>query len=250
MSALLTYRSRNSFEQRFGRKNPSLIKKAAKSKVQQQETRPPLTPQEEHWAIHNEGNRRGRKLQTTNSNSNNSTSLSNRSNSSDSITSTASTTTSSTIHHKHQTYFSAQSYLRYQGEKFIDRFDANCYIAISRKLDTHDITRERTGTVSSTLESLLQPTLVIGISSDGLFTYSEQETLARYIPNSKLEKIDSPEGHDAFLLEFAAINQLIIEFLKANCSEIANSEGVEWEEEPVTEIKESVFGEAEDVTNW
>lgn len=262
MSALLTYRSRNSFEQRFGRKNPNLIKAQAQQQAQSQPQSQPQsqsgTPQpeqksisEEHWAIHNEGNAssacRGRKPPSsppaTDSNSK-------RSSSSDSTTTSASIS-SSTINRKpHQTYFSAQSYLRYQGDKFINRFDANCYISISRKLDTHDLSRDREGELEDILESMDQPALIIGISSDGLFTYSEQEAIAYYLPNAQLNKINSPEGHDAFLLEFAEINELIIGFLKINCKEIVESEGVEWNEEVVTDVRESVFGEAEDVTNW
>jgi len=57
--------------------------------------------------------------------------------------------------------YSAQSYLRYQGEKFVKRFDANCYIAITRKMDTHDIARDR-GTLEEVLTSIKQPALVIG----------------------------------------------------------------------------------------
>ncbi|ONH65181.1 Homoserine O-acetyltransferase [Cyberlindnera fabianii] len=199
MSALLTYRSRNSFEQRFGRKNPNLIKSLQGKTDPPSLQRTPSTPKEEHWAIHNEG---------------------------------------------HRVIFVIK------GQKFIDRFDANCYISISRKLDTHDISRDREGTVESLLSTLHQPALVVGISSDGLFTYTEQETIAEHMPNAVLERIESPEGHDAFLLEFAAINDLIIGFLKGKCPEIMNAPGIEWEEEPVSEVKESVFGEAEDVTNW
>ncbi|CDR47813.1 CYFA0S38e00144g1_1 [Cyberlindnera fabianii] len=239
MSALLTYRSRNSFEQRFGRKNPNLIKSLQGKTDPPSLQRTPSTPKEEHWAIHNEGHR-GRKHSTPDTNTERSTSQ-------DSLSSTASSTRP---RKHHQTYFSAQSYLRYQGQKFIDRFDANCYISISRKLDTHDISRDREGTVESLLSTLHQPALVVGISSDGLFTYTEQETIAEHMPNAVLERIESPEGHDAFLLEFAAINDLIIGFLKGKCPEIMNAPGIEWEEEPVSEVKESVFGEAEDVTNW
>lgn len=244
MSALLTYRSRNSFEQRFGRKNPNLIKSLGK-KIQQQELRTPSNQSEENWAIHNEGHKRGRKLTPEGTPSIDSR----RSSSAESTTSNTSTT-SSIQRKRHQTYFSAQSYLRYQGEKFISRFDANCYIAISRKLDTHDLARDRDLQIEEVLQSITQPTLVIGISSDGLFTYSEQEFIAKWIPNAILHEIDSPEGHDAFLLEFSAINDILIKFLQKNCSKIVNAKGIEWVEEPIAEITESVFGEAEDVTNW
>ncbi|KAH3674751.1 hypothetical protein WICPIJ_009483 [Wickerhamomyces pijperi] len=257
MSALLTYRSRNSFEQRFGRKDPSLIKSQA-NKSQESAVSRADTPtdsksaSEEHWAIHNEGNSSSTALRGRQQ-SNTASTASKRSSSTESNNSTTSSISSATTGAKrktHQTYFSAQSYLRYQGEKFINRFDANCYIAISRKLDTHDISRDREGDVEDVLESINQQALIIGISSDGLFTYSEQEFLAHYLPNAALKKIDSPEGHDAFLLEFAEINQLIIDFLKVNCKEIVEGESVEWIEEAVTDVRESVFGEAEDVTNW
>lgn len=123
---------------------------------------------------------------------------------------------------KYPTYFSAQSYLRYQGDKFVKRFDANCYIAITRKLDTHDISRGRvaSGNVRDALRMIEQPTLVIGIESDGLFTYAEQQELAEFIPNARLATIDSPEGHDAFLLQFEDVNDHIIGFLKEVLPEI------------------------------
>ncbi|RKP31246.1 hypothetical protein METBISCDRAFT_30332 [Metschnikowia bicuspidata] len=73
---------------------------------------------------------------------------------------------------KPKTYFTVQSYLRYQGEKLVGRFDANCYIAISRKLDTHVITRGQPATPY--LETLKCPHLIIGIPSDSLFTYTTE----------------------------------------------------------------------------
>lgn len=123
---------------------------------------------------------------------------------------------------KYPTYFSAQSYLRYQGDKFVRRFDANCYIAITRKLDTHDVSRGRvaSGDVRDALRMIEQPTLVIGIESDGLFTYAEQQELAEFIPNARLATIDSPEGHDAFLLQFEEVNHHILGFLKEVLPEI------------------------------
>jgi len=54
---------------------------------------------------------------------------------------------------------------------------------------------------------------VISISSDVLFPTSEQELLAAYIPNAKLEIIDSYYGHDGFLLEFETIENLVRDFM-------------------------------------
>ena len=165
-----------------------------------------------------------------------------------------------------QHYFSAQSYLRYQGEKFIKRFDANCYIAITRKLDTHDVSRYRypEGETPDTLDpvsalhalSLIeQPTLVLGIQSDGLFTFAEQKELAACIPKATLKTIDSPDGHDAFLLEFEQVNKHLLGFLNTELPEIMNrTPNVETvkSDTGMTATKTSTFGEAEveDITAW
>jgi homoserine O-acetyltransferase len=158
------------------------------------------------------------------------------------------------------TYFSAQSYLRYQGEKFVKRFDSNCYIAITRKLDTHDVSRYRvsaksTNPIHDALSQIQQPTLVIGIESDGLFTFDEQKELAASIPNARLQKIDSPEGHDAFLLQFEQVNHYILEFLKEVLPDIMNApgrDGFAQETGAGAVTKTSTFGEAEveDITAW
>jgi homoserine O-acetyltransferase len=99
-----------------------------------------------------------------------------------------------------------------------------------------------------------QPTLILGIHSDGLFTYAEQQELAAAIPNSELKTIDSPDGHDAFLLEFRQVNTLILNFMKKELSNIMAREPVNWppKEEEKKEVKASTFGEAEveDITAW
>jgi homoserine O-acetyltransferase len=151
------------------------------------------------------------------------------------------------------TYFSAQSYLRYQGNKFVKRFDSNCYIAMTRKLDTHDVSRDRAATIAEALAMIQQPTLVLGIESDGLFTFAEQEEIAQHIPDARLERIDSPEGHDAFLLQFEQVNHSILEFLKEVLPDIMSKQGDESEVASVGQLtKSSTFGEAEveDITAW
>ncbi|KAF4007024.1 homoserine O-acetyltransferase [Saccharomyces cerevisiae] len=254
MSALLTYRTRNSFENKFSRRSPSI---AQQQKAQREETRKPSTVSEHSLQIHNDGYKTkastaiagisGQKRQSVVSTASSSDSL----NSSTSMTSVSSVTGEVKDIKPAQTYFSAQSYLRYQGTKFINRFDANCYIAITRKLDTHDLARDRVDDITEVLSTIQQPSLIIGIQSDGLFTYSEQEFLAEHIPKSQLEKIESPEGHDAFLLEFKLINKLIVQFLKTNCKAITDAAPRAWGGDVGNdETKTSVFGEAEEVTNW
>ncbi|CAG8886697.1 unnamed protein product [Penicillium nalgiovense] len=160
------------------------------------------------------------------------------------------------------TYFSAQSYLRYQGDKFVKRFDANCYIAMTRKLDTHDVSRRRGNASTDTEDTVLvalgrieQPALVLGIESDGLFTFAEQQEIAAGIPDSRLKRIDSPEGHDAFLLQFEQVNRHIVEFFHEVLPDImakSDADGAAAVASVTKMTKSSTFGEAEveDITAW
>lgn len=266
MSALLTYRSRNSFEARFGRNIPDASKRQTISDGQT-----PSTPSEVHLAIHNDGHRATR---SPLSRSGSSTAVSSPklptagSSSKDQFTdpqfhgttpiSPPEAAIPSAKKRVPSTYFSAQSYLRYQGEKFVKRFDGNCYIAITRKLDTHDVSRYRVSAsetpIVDALSQIQQPTLVLGIESDGLFTFDEQKELAASIPNARLEKIDSPEGHDAFLLQFEQVNSHILDFLKEVLPDIMDAPG--FEEEPQVDSnsgvggKKSIVSEVDDITAW
>ncbi|KAH6213185.1 hypothetical protein HBI42_139200 [Parastagonospora nodorum] len=285
MSALLTYRSRDSFESRFGRNTPDLSKKQSINAV----PRPSMVSNSshEHWAIHNDGHKHAGSPRAT-SRSNSSATLaslgtsaaaaqadlefhdaSNPSTPPPHTQTKADGTSKITPSAKRLAphYFSAQSYLRYQGEKFIKRFDANCYIAITRKLDTHDISRHRypegqdlesldpVSALHHALSLIEQPTLVLGIQSDGLFTFAEQQELAAHIPNATLKTIDSPDGHDAFLLEFEQVNRHLTTFLKEVLPDITNRSPVSdtvMSESSLTATKTSTFGEAEvdDITAW
>ncbi|MCJ1437003.1 homoserine O- acetyltransferase [Xylographa pallens] len=276
MSALLTYRSRDSFESRFGRNIPDRSRKQNIDENQR-----PSTPSEAHWAVHNDGHKATRRSGVTTNGSRASTLPTNGVMNTPNVdpNSPAISSTDPQFHgtttleatpllvpglERATTYFSAQSYLRYQGQKFVKRFDSNCYIAITRKLDTHDVSRHRvppntSDAISTALSQIEQPTLVLGIESDGLFTFAEQQELAASIPNAKLRTIDSPEGHDAFLLQFEQVNNHILEFFREVLPEIMGNPGVEVEGVDVggmdgvgTITKTSTFGEAEveDITAW
>lgn len=215
MSALLTYRSRDSFETRFGRK----------FQISGPPSSPPPT-QDSSISSHNDGHRNAKSRDGTQSPT--------------------------------PQIFSAQSYLRYQGDKFTARFDANCYIHITRKMDTHDVSRGRrlpgeaeSNALARVLSTLPPRALVMGIESDGLFTSTEQREIATHIPDAELILIPSPDGHDGFLLEFEQINTHILKFLQREFPEIY---AMELEDEPVEGFdikKTSIFGEAEiDITQW
>ncbi|KAF4553242.1 Homoserine O-acetyltransferase-like protein [Elsinoe fawcettii] len=272
MSALLTYRSRDSFESRFGRNTPDPSRRQNINGSSR-----PITPSSEHFALHNDGHRLAGSPRPSRRTSN--ADMTSSIDSLKSVTTpptyfdpqfsgttplSATSTPPNPRKKKTPTYFSAQSYLRYQGEKFIKRFDANCYIAITRKLDTHDVSRGRIQPTENTIEDPIkqalgmieQPTLVLGIESDGLFTFAEQQLLAAHIPNSELKVIDSPEGHDAFLLEFEQVNKFILDFEHKVLADIMARPPAEVKAEEggdeLGKTKASTFGEAEvdDITAW
>ncbi|KAK4100239.1 homoserine O-acetyltransferase [Parathielavia hyrcaniae] len=253
MAALLTYRSRNSFEARFGRNVPDA------SRRQTIRERPaPSTPSEAHFHIHNDGHKWKQSPSRANSDGDQTPRHDDDNNDPSPDPQfhgpKNGSLTGGEVMPSGSTYFSAQSYLRYQGEKFVKRFDSNCYIAMTRKLDTHDVSRGRAGTIADALAMIEQPTLVLGIESDGLFTFAEQEELAEHIKNARLERIDSPEGHDAFLLQFEQVNHYILDFLREVLPDIMEKEtdGVVVESSVGQLIKSSTFGEAEveDITAW
>jgi len=109
--------------------------------------------------------------------------------------------------------FSMESYLRHQGEKLVERFDANCYLRLTESMDTHDIARGR-GEYHEVLKRIAQPTLVIGIDSDLLYPLTEQRELVEGMPNAELAVLEASHGHDSFLIEIEAINSMTREWTR------------------------------------
>lgn len=100
------------------------------------------------------------------------------------------------------------SYQTHQGDKLCSRFNAYSYYRLSRAVDSHDVGRGRGG-IAKALASIKSKTLVVGITSDILFTTAEAEVLARHIPGAELATIESSFGHDGFLVEHVKLNALI-----------------------------------------
>ena len=107
--------------------------------------------------------------------------------------------------------FAMESYLRYQGQQFVERFDAATYVALTRAMDTHDVARGR-GDLDDVLRTIRQPTLVVSIDSDVLYLPDEQEVIARGIPGAKLARLASRDGHDAFLIDVDWLSDVVAEF--------------------------------------
>lgn len=108
--------------------------------------------------------------------------------------------------------FKAGSYQRYQGKKLTQRFNAWSYRVLSKAMDSQNVGRNRAGVIPA-LRKITAKTLVIGIASDLLFPVEEQVFIARHIPKARLEIIDSPYGHDGFLVETHCIARLLFEWL-------------------------------------
>lgn len=113
--------------------------------------------------------------------------------------------------------FQIVSYLNYQGKKLTSRFDAVSYVRLTQAMDSHDVGRDRGG-IEKTLAGCNVPVLVIGISSDLLYPVQEQKKLASLLANGCYKEIESPYGHDAFLIEFKDLNNIISDFLNGDCA--------------------------------
>ena len=108
--------------------------------------------------------------------------------------------------------YEVQSYLRYQGEKLVNRFDANTYLTLIDAMDSHDVSKGR-ASMDEALHSIGQPALVVGVSSDGLYPASQVAAMAPQLPRAEFVEIDAPHGHDAFLIRVDEVNDLLVDFI-------------------------------------
>ena len=115
-----------------------------------------------------------------------------------------------------RTDFQVESYLRYKGDHFVNRFDANSYLYITKAMDYFDLTQGN-GSLEGVFAGVKAKFLVISFSSDWLFpTYMSKETvsaLRRVHAYVIFTEIQTDYGHDAFLLESEQLSSLISNFL-------------------------------------
>jgi homoserine O-acetyltransferase len=101
--------------------------------------------------------------------------------------------------------FQIESYLRYQGDKFSEYFDANTYLLITRALDYFDPAREHGGDLSRTFAPARCKYLLASFTTDWRFSPARSREIVKALLDNKLDvsyaEIDAPHGHDAFLLE-------------------------------------------------
>jgi homoserine O-acetyltransferase len=114
------------------------------------------------------------------------------------------------------TDFEVESYLRYKGDSFVKRFDANSYLYISKAMDYFDLAREA-GSLRAALAGVRAKFLVVSFSSDWLFPPYQAKEIVKALRQNQAEviytEIASDYGHDAFLLEAEQLGRLISGFL-------------------------------------
>lgn len=106
----------------------------------------------------------------------------------------------------------ASTYQLHQGEKLRRRFDAYSYHTILNAFDSHDVGRDRGG-VGAALGRITARTLTVGITTDMLFPPDEMRQMDSLIPDSRYHEIDSPFGHDGFLVEHERLNDILYPFI-------------------------------------
>ncbi len=111
--------------------------------------------------------------------------------------------------------FKASSYINYQGDKLVKRFNAYSYWLLTKSMDSHHLARKRGGDLIATLASIKIPTLIIGINSDILCPLDEQRFMENHMPDATLVAIDSLYGHDGFIIETVQITNLLKNWLVA-----------------------------------
>lgn len=112
--------------------------------------------------------------------------------------------------------FQIESYLHYQGEKLVRRFDAATYVTLTRAMDLHDVGRGRGG-LKGAAERVRARVYVLSISSDLLYPVEEQRRLVRALRRAGKDVTwhvwRAPWGHDSFLVDGAGVARRVMEWL-------------------------------------
>jgi homoserine O-acetyltransferase len=115
--------------------------------------------------------------------------------------------------------FQIESYLRHQGSTFVDRFDANAYLYLTRAMDYFDLAADFGGNLASAFLNTQSRFCVVSFTSDWLFPTSENraivEALNAVAANVSFVEIESDKGHDSFLLEMPELFATMTGFIDA-----------------------------------
>ncbi|MFH1493897.1 MAG: homoserine O-acetyltransferase [Pseudomonadota bacterium] len=122
--------------------------------------------------------------------------------------------------------FEIESYLRYQGDKFADSFDANTYLLMTKALDYFDPTHHHQhGSLSETLRAARSRFLVISFSTDWRFSPARSREIVKALLDNNLDvsyaEITAAHGHDAFLMEDPQYHYLVRAYMERVAAEVA-----------------------------
>jgi homoserine O-acetyltransferase len=121
--------------------------------------------------------------------------------------------------------FQIESYLRYQGDKFSEYFDANTYLLITRALDYFDPAREHGGDLTAALAKATASFLVVSFTTDWRFSPQRSREIVKALVDNKravsYAEIDAPHGHDAFLLDDPRYHNVLQAYFERIAAELA-----------------------------
>src|SRR5579885_3580891 len=120
--------------------------------------------------------------------------------------------------------FEVESYLRYRGSQFVNRFDANSYLYITKAMDYFDLTAGR-GSIAAALDPAQARFLVISFSSDWLYPSYQSQEMVRALRSRNHDvayvELESNYGHDSFLVDVAEQSALVTGFLSSAFEKLA-----------------------------
>ncbi|HLZ78430.1 MAG TPA: homoserine O-acetyltransferase, partial [Sphingomonas sp.] len=115
--------------------------------------------------------------------------------------------------------FQVESYLRHQGISFVDRFDANSYLYITRAMDYFDLAEEHGGLLANAFRGTGTRFCLVSFDTDWLYPTRESRSIVHALnaagAAASFVELSSPFGHDAFLLDVPELNRVVDGFLKA-----------------------------------
>ena len=115
--------------------------------------------------------------------------------------------------------FQVESYLRHQGSSFVERFDANAYLYLTRAMDYFDIAGDHEGVLASAFRGIKTRFCVVSFTSDWLFPTAESRALVHALNASSARvsfaEIETDRGHDAFLLDVPEFFDIARGFLQS-----------------------------------
>ena len=120
--------------------------------------------------------------------------------------------------------FQIESYLRYQGDKFADYFDANTYLLITRALDYFDPARTFGGSLTQALAAARSKFLLVSFVTDWRFAPARSREIVKALLDNQRDisyaEIDAPHGHDAFLLDDVRYHSVVRSYLDSLAAEV------------------------------